>query len=210
MAKTPKTRTSFRLERLFVAPWGEELDVGPEDLLERAGKQIARANVAAVFSFEGYLVTLDLIDRQGLWEVSRLEIRSATPGKGVAIATPAFRRRLPLPAMVEDLKERYLQALRAEARRDREAAPGIRAYVDKRSQSIGQVRESRKGRALSDAHFEGVAELYRQRVRAGSRTPNKDLAAELGVASKTVANWVGEARNRNLLPRPSRPGVAEV
>lgn len=67
--------------------------------------------------------------------------------------------------------------------------------------------EPRQGRAVGDERLRKVAELYRQRVSQGSRSPDQDIADLYGVHRTTAAKWVGRARAAGHLG-PARPGAA--
>jgi transposase-like protein len=73
--------------------------------------------------------------------------------------------------------------------------------------SLGTDLGKRPARGHDDLFHAQIAAGYAEKVRSGS-TPIARLARDLKHSRNTVANWVSEARNRDLLSRegPGKSG----
>lgn len=71
------------------------------------------------------------------------------------------------------------------------------------------VRRPKRGQRWSDDHFKEIARLYREKLKSGSRSPNRDLANALQFEASTVSKWVMEARRRGFLGPAERGKAGE-
>jgi hypothetical protein len=64
--------------------------------------------------------------------------------------------------------------------------------------------------AYAPAHFEEVARIYREHVRAGGRAPTKAVQEHFTVSKSAAAKWVGRARHEFGLLEPTREKSGKV
>lgn len=74
--------------------------------------------------------------------------------------------------------------------------------------TVRQVRRARAGRPvrLTDERIRQAAEIYRANL---DKRPTEAVAAAFGMAHRTAAKYVGEARARGFLP-PTTPGKKQA
>lgn len=105
----------------------------------------------------------------------------------------------PAPITARDMRAaRLAPALRAFA--EWRAAAARQGYEPGTDQRPVTARVRRPGKSRRpEGYFEDVVARYRQTVATGTRSPVKDLAAELGYAPITVRKWLQIAREKGLL-----------
>lgn len=114
---------------------------------------------------------------------------------------------LPESAVVTSERLRHLP-LRFLARTAAEVSGG--AATQESLQAIFDAERPEKrqqGRERPDAHYEEVATVYTNALRAG-RPPTKAVGERWGVERAMASRYVAEARKRGLLGYPTRQGVA--
>jgi hypothetical protein len=181
---------------------GFDPELPPEDLL-------------SFFAVGPLWVLVELAEVEGRIEPIRIELR----GRGRAKDSAAY------PIRASDVRLIKFGELIDKSRRDLRAAAAWMAHdPDKDSQvpkvtaarpedarrHLGASRaKSRRGRPpLAHEELKETARLYAQAVRAGSTSPNVDIAPDLNLSVSTVAKRVQKARAKGMLPQ-TRPGVAK-
>ena len=131
-------------------------------------------------------------------------------------------RKLPLRRMVDEERRRYLEALRATADDGDTGQLGGRGEPGELLESArllleGEIargglaemtdgRSSRRGGRPTlddDAHYRKVAEVYNKAFSAGD-FPRVAVAEHWMTARTTASHWIGEARDRDLIPKTKR------
>jgi len=169
-------------------------------LAELGDRLVPPSMVATLPAIDGLpAIRLAIVVRDGIPVCRRIEIESAPEGRDV--------RQADLDAInVDDLIERVCSAVGARVLRRTDADSDAAAWEWNDANAVEPAARSGRPVRLSDERIRRAAEVYRAHLH---ERPTQAVAAAFGIAPRTAAKYVGEARIRGFLP-PTTPGKKQA